>query len=119
MKKDSWWGRICSVDLHQCDVKLVNNPLAIKRYVRQLCTLIKMKRHGPCRVERFGSGRLRGHSMMQFIETSSITAHFDDFGHRAFIDVFSCKKFDSKKVAAFSKKFFRAKRARTHVYERR
>jgi len=80
--------------------------------------LLNMKRHGPTRIGRFGTGRLRGYSMMQFIETSSITGHFDDKGHRAFIDVFSCRKFNSKRVATFTKKFFDAKKCKVSTKER-
>lgn len=114
---DWWWGRSCSVDLHGLDTKLIN-PETIKKYVRELCKLLRMKRHGPTEIGRFGHGKLRGYSMMQFIETSSITAHFDDKGHRAFIDIFSCKQFNPRKVALFSKKFFKAESARINVEER-
>jgi len=56
--------------------------------------------------------------MMQFIETSSIVAHFDEIWDRAFIDVFSCKTFDSKVAGKFSKEFFKAKRVVVHKVER-
>ena len=56
---------------------------------------------------------------MQFIETSSITVHCDEFGNRAFIDIFSCKKYDHKPVVIFSKKYFKAKMVSTSVEERR
>lgn len=113
-----WWGRSASVDLHDCNPKLVRDPKAIKRFVRELCQVIKMKRHGPTEVQRFGQGQLRGYSMMQFIETSSVVGHFDEKGKRAFIDVFSCKQFDPKIVAHFAKKFFRAKNCSLYVEER-
>lgn len=117
MREENWWGRSCSVDLHGLDISLIK-PEPIKKYVRELCKLLNMKRHGPTMIGRFGKGKLRGYSMMQFIETSSITAHFDDKGHRAFIDIFSCKKYNSKKAASFSKKFFKAKNAIAHTLER-
>lgn len=49
---------------------------------------------------------------MQFIETSSITIHLDEFGLRAFIDVFSCRTFDVNRAKNFSKSFFKAKKIR-------
>jgi len=112
-----WWGRSCSVDLHGLDDSLIH-PEYIRKYVRKLCTLLNMKRHGPTEIGRFGKGKLRGYSMMQFIETSSITAHFDDKGHRAFIDIFSCKQFNPRKVARFSQKFFKAQDVRINAEER-
>ena len=115
---DWWWGRSCSVDLHTCDRSLLEDPKAIREFVRKLCVVLKMKRHGPTRVERFGKGRLRGYSTLQFIETSSITAHFDSFGQRAFIDIFSCKKYEPRKVALFCQKYFKASAVSTYVEER-
>jgi hypothetical protein len=61
-----------------------------------------MRAHGPLHLERFGDGELEGWSAMQFIETSSITVHADEFGCRCFIDVFSCKPFDADVVAAIA-----------------
>jgi len=77
-----------------------------------------MKRHGPTRIDQFGSGKLKGWSAMQFIETSSIVIHCDDKGNRAFIDVFSCKKYNSKILVKFCKKFFGAKNVSVYSKER-
>ena len=117
--KDWWWGRSASVDLHDCDKMLVKSPFAIKRFVKQLAKELKMHRVGPTEVKRFGHGKLRGYSMIQFIETSTITAHFDEQGNRAFIDIFSCKKYAPKKVAIFCKKYFKAKNYVLYVEERK
>ncbi len=114
-----WWGRSASVDLHHCDQELVKNPIAIRRFVRQLVKELKMHRVGPTLVKRFGHGQLRGYSMLQFIETSTITAHFDEKGDRAFIDIFSCKTYSPKKVAIFCKKYFKAKNYVLYVEERK
>ena len=116
--KDWWWGRSASVDLHHCDQKLVKSPAAIRRFVRGLTKELKMHRVGPTEIKRFGHGQLRGYSMIQFIETSTITAHFDEKGDRAFIDFFSCKKYSPKKVALFCKKYFKAKNHVLNVEER-
>ena len=118
MKKE-WWGRSVSLDLHGCDQKLVKSPPEIRRFVRELCRLIKMKRVGPANLKRFGYGNLRGYSLMQFIETSSIVGHFDEFGNRAFIDVFSCKTFNPRTAAKFCKDYFKAKSMTFYVEERR
>lgn len=119
VKKAWWWGRSASIDLHKCDPSLVSDPKAIKKFVKELAEKLKMRRVGSTIVKRFGHGRLRGYSMMQFIETSTITAHFDEFGERAFIDVFSCKKYNAKTVGNFCKKFFKAKNYVINVEERK
>ncbi|MBI4440087.1 S-adenosylmethionine decarboxylase [Candidatus Woesearchaeota archaeon] len=113
-----WWGRTTSLDLHGCNEKLLKDPKAIKRFIKQLAKVISMKRHGPAMVEPFGSGKLKGWSAMQFIETSSIVVHCDDKGGRAFIDIFSCKRYNPKIVADFSRKFFGAKNFSLYVEER-
>lgn len=68
-----------------------------------------------CKNKKIREGKLEGCSAMQFIKTSSITIHFDEEKNRAFIDIFSCKKFNPKKAEKFSKKFFRAKRSKMTI----
>jgi len=119
VSKDWWWGRSASVDLHDCDPKLVKSTAAIRRFVRQLTKELNMHRVGPTEIKRFGHGQLRGYSMMQFIETSTIIAHFDEKGNRAFLDIFSCKTYSAKKVAQFCKKYFKAKNYTLYIEERR
>ena len=107
------------MDLHNCDPDLVKNPAAIRRFVKALAKELKMHLVGPAEIKRFGHGKLRGYSMMQFIETSTITAHFDERGKRAFLDIFSCKKYRARKVALFCKKFFKAKEYALYIEERK
>jgi len=116
--KNKWWGRSLNVDLRRCDPYLVKDSRAMAEFVPKLCRLINMKRRGPVRLQRFGRGNLQGWSLMQFIETSSITAHFDEKGNRAFIDIFSCKAFNPQIAAAFCRKYFRARSMAVHVEER-
>ena len=118
MVRKDWWGRSASIDLHGCDPELLKDPKTIKIFVKELCQRINMKRVGPTMVKRFGHKNLRGYSMIQFIETSSIVGHFDENWNRAFIDVFSCKTFDPEITSKFSKKFFKAKKMVMHKLER-
>jgi S-adenosylmethionine/arginine decarboxylase-like enzyme len=110
------WGLLASIDLHGCDLDLIQDPEAIRRFVIQLCERINMVRHGECQVEAFGEGDLYGYSVFQFIETSSITGHFDHVMRpgSAYIDIFSCKYFDPQKAADFAKEFFKAEQCETH-----
>ena len=81
------WGLSASIDLHQCNPDAIRDPEKIKQFVLELCERIGMKRHGPCHIERFGDGELEGYSMFQFIETSCISAHFDEkIANAAYID---------------------------------
>lgn len=106
--KQKFWGKSASIDLVGCNDN-VKKPKEIKRFCDELCKVIKMK--------RFGVGKLEGYSFMQFIETSSITAHFEEQQNpmKAFIDIFSCKDFNEKKAAEFCKNFFGAKKVKLRV----
>ncbi|MBI2451943.1 S-adenosylmethionine decarboxylase [Candidatus Pacearchaeota archaeon] len=106
------WGQLTAIDLHHCDKELLLNENKLSKFSLALCKKIGMKPHGKPIVDRFGKDNLYGYSMMQFIETSTITVHLDDNGNRAFIDVFSCKKFDEKIAIDFAKEFFKANKAK-------
>ena len=69
-----------------------------------------MKRYGECIVVDFGEDpRVSGFSMTQLIETSLISGHFVNQTNDVYIDIFSCKFYDPKVVAEFTRKFFEAK----------
>ena len=49
----------------------------------------------------FGTGRVKGYTLVQLIETSNITAHFAEEDNSVYFDLFSCKSFstaDAKEV---------------------
>lgn len=102
------WGKSLSINLFDCDISKISHPDSIKLYISEVIAIIDMVAYGPCHIERFGHGDLEGYSAMQFIETSSITIHCDEPKRRCFIDIFSCKDFDSNKAKEFSKEYFGA-----------
>jgi len=113
------WGILMSVDLYECNPETIRNPEKIKQYVIRLCDLIGMKRFGDCQVVHFGRDeRVAGYSMIQMIETSMISGHFANLTNAAYIDIFSCKPYDSDQAAQFSKEFFDAKYFQVHVVKR-
>ena len=91
---------LAAIDLHGCERRRLEDPSSIRVFVPSVIEAIGMRAHGPLRLERFGDGELEGWSAMQFIETSSITIHADEFSCRCFIDVFSCREFDAEVAAA-------------------
>jgi S-adenosylmethionine/arginine decarboxylase-like enzyme len=97
---------LAAIDLHGCERGRVADPDAIRSFVSAVVDAIGMRAHGPLHLERFGDGELEGWSAMQFIETSSITVHADEFARRCFIDVFSCRAFDADVAAAVAVKHF-------------
>ncbi|TGK01772.1 S-adenosylmethionine decarboxylase [Leptospira langatensis] len=117
--KDGAWGLLTSIDLEECDAALIRDADAIKQYVIELCELIEMKRFGETQVVYFGEDdRVAGYSMVQLIETSCISAHFANDTNTSYIDIFSCKGYDPKVAAEFTRKFFKGAAMRLTVTNR-
>jgi len=112
------WGMVASIDVYGCNPRLISDKEEIRKFIIALVDSIGMVRHGEPMIERFAEGALEGCSALQFIETSSITMHFDEGQNRAFIDIFSCKYFDYKKAETFSQKSLEGKEAKTTYYFR-
>ena len=100
------WGQMAVIDLHDCDRAALADAETIRRFVPVVIEAIGMRAHGPLMLERFGEGDLEGWSAMQFIETSSLTIHADEFSGRCYVDVFSCKAFDAELAAAIAVEHF-------------
>jgi S-adenosylmethionine/arginine decarboxylase-like enzyme len=100
------WGMMAVIDLHDCDREALADPETIRMFVSEVVPAIGMVAHGPTLLERFGEGELEGWSAMQFIETSSLTIHADEFSGRCYIDVFSCKAFDPEVAAGIALRHF-------------
>ncbi len=116
--KKNYWGKSLAINLYDCDPAKLVDENALRNFVKELIEVINMVAHGPCYVDRFGDGNLHGFSAMQFIETSSVTVHLDDKGGRAFIDIFSCKDFDTDKAQNFAKDYYGAKEIAVQVMDR-
>ena len=100
------------MNLYGCNPAIISSRKKIKEYVDTLCKLIKMKQFGKTWIPYFGHKRphTKGYSLVQLIETSSITGHFSEAKKSAYINIFSCKSYDRKKAREFTVKFFGAKR---------
>lgn len=112
MKKDQF-GQELILDMYGCDVKKITDGNYIKKFVIKLCDeIIMMKRYGEAIIPHFGHDNpiTSGYSLVQLIETSSITAHFSEHKKSVYLNIFSCKWFDADKTAEFSKEWFAAKR---------
>jgi S-adenosylmethionine/arginine decarboxylase-like enzyme len=116
-KKSKIYGMELILDLYDCNPKIIRSKRKILEYTTKICKLIKMKRYGKPICERFGFGKnyTIGYSLIQLIETSSITAHFSELWNRAFINIFSCKTFNEKIATDFTKKFFEARKVKKRV----
>lgn len=106
------YGYELIMDLCDCDKKVLSSKKKLKQYVDKLCKLIKMKKYGKTLLPYFGEKMAftKGYSLVQLIETSSITGHFSDLWGRAYINIFSCRKFNHISAKRFTRRFFRAKK---------
>ncbi len=112
------WGIVASIDVYGCDPQLISNKEEIRKFIVALVDSIGMVRHGEPMIERFSEGVLEGCSALQFIETSSITIHFDEGANRAFIDIFSCKYFDFKKAEEFCQHYLKGSNSKSFYFLR-
>jgi S-adenosylmethionine/arginine decarboxylase-like enzyme len=116
----SVFGMELVLDVADCDPDAIRSAERIGRYARELCRLIGMTPYGEPFVVWFGEAGTQtgGYSLVQLIETSSITGHFSEATNRAYLNVFSCKRFDPATVTEFTRRFFAADEVRPMVLVR-
>ncbi len=111
MKKKTY-GYELVMDLYECEADMLSSKKRLQEYVDMLCKVINMKKFGKTLIPYFGDNAAytKGYSLVQLIETSSITGHFSDLWKTAYINIFSCRKYNPDKAKKFTKEFFKAKR---------
>jgi S-adenosylmethionine/arginine decarboxylase-like enzyme len=106
------WGWHLVLNLYDCNLDRIMSAEVIRQFVFDLCELIEMRRFGEPTIVNFGEDpRVTGYSLVQLIETSNICAHFADDSRAAYMDIFSCKKFDPEVATAFCIETFGAEKA--------
>lgn len=115
-----YWGYHLMLDCSGCDVVRIRDRDTIANFVRVLVKRIGMVAFGEPLIEYFAAGAedKAGFSMVQLIETSSITAHFVDRDAHAYIDIFSCKSFDTDVCKNTVEEFFTAQKIRVNFITR-
>jgi len=119
MKKKTY-GYELILDLFDCDLAVLQSRKKLQQFVDTLCKLIKMKKFGKTLIPYFGLNEphTKGYSLVQLIETSSITGHFSEFWKTAYINIFSCVPYDAALAKKFTQKFFGAKRMKARLVVR-
>ena len=103
------------LDLHGCEAELFNRDY-IDKFFTDLCELIEMEK---CEVhfwddigvpeeEQQTLPHTKGTSAVCFILTSTIVIHTLDMLGTVYVNIFSCKPFDSDLATEFSTKRFKA-----------
>ena len=114
------------LDLHACDAAKFTRG-EIERFCTGLCELIDMERcdlHfwddlGAPEEEQQTDPRTKGTSAVQFILTSTIVIHTLDLVNTVYVNIFSCKEFDTDEAAKFTANWFGSKDWTAQVVTRR
>lgn len=113
------YGKELILDMHDCTVFDKHN---IENYFKQLCELIDME---ACDVHFWISEedeekdpKTFGTSAIQFILTSNITIHTLPLLKKVFINIFSCKDFDTVIAMRFTMEFFNGTIVQAKVVDR-
>ncbi len=120
------YGTELILDIHNCDPSTFNRK-SIRTYFKRLCILIDMERCKLCwwddynvpSEEQETEPHLKGTTAIQFIKTSNVIIHTLDLLKKVYLNIFSCKDFDSKVVQKFSEEWFRGKVVNSHKIERK
>ena len=112
-------------DLHDCDSSRFTRH-HIREYLEGLCALIDMERcdlHfwddvGIPEEDQQVSPKTKGTSAVQFILTSTIVIHTLDLLKAVYVNIFSCKSFDTRQAADFTAKWFKARHWNSTVVDR-
>jgi len=118
---DTMYGQELIMNLYDCDLATISSGKKIKQFVIELCdNVIHMKRYGQPLIPHFGHENpiTSGYSLVQLIETSSVTAHFSEYKRSVYLNIFSCAYYDPKATEKFCKTFFGAKRVESHLIQR-
>lgn len=115
------FGQELILDLYECDLEKISSATEIKKFVIELCdNVIHMKRYGKALIPHFGHENpiSSGYSLVQLIETSSVTAHFSEYKKSVYLNIFSCAPYDPKETEEFCKNFFGAKKVVSRLIKR-
>ncbi|MCX6793630.1 MAG: S-adenosylmethionine decarboxylase [Candidatus Gottesmanbacteria bacterium] len=117
-KQKDTFGQELILNLYECNPEKISSGEEIKKFVIELCDhVIHMKRYGEVLIPHFGHENpiTSGFSLVQLIETSSVTAHFSEYKKSVYLNIFSCAWYDPEKARDFCVKFFEAKRFEEHL----
>jgi len=109
--KKTEYGQELIIDLYGCDYSVLTSREKLLQFTKEICKVIKMKPYGEPFVADFGVSlsKTRGPSLVQLIESSSVTAHYSPHWQVVCLNIFTCKNFNAEKTLKFVKEFFGAR----------
>lgn len=117
----SGFGQELILNLYECNLEKLASKIHLEAFIITLCDdVIKMKRFGEALIPHFGHDNplTSGFSLVQLIETSSVTGHFSESARSVYLNIFSCAHFDPEKTAQFCINFFEAKKSDIFLVKR-
>jgi len=113
------WGKHLILDCAGCNFFLINDQTNIRKFIKELARRIDMTVHGEPQIEFLLPGTdNEGYSVLQMITTSNISIHFVNSTKEAYIDVFSCKDFDTNVAIAVVTEYFEPTAVRSTILTR-
>jgi S-adenosylmethionine/arginine decarboxylase-like enzyme len=114
----TYWGYHLMLDCGGCEH--ITDADHIRAFVKELVVAIDMVAVGDPWIERTAIGMpdKEGFSLYQLIVTSNISAHFIDESRQIYLDVFSCKEFDTEIVCSVVNKYFKPSKIKTNFVAR-
>ncbi len=108
MERNNFWGYHLILDCSFGNKSKVTDPKHITKFAKTLVEQIDMIAYGEPQVVHFAEHKpeVAGYTLVQLIQTSSITCHFVDSTGSFYLDVFSCKTFSIGKVQEIVQEFF-------------
>lgn len=103
------YGLELIIDMKGCDLSDLTRE-KLGRFIIELCDRINMKRHGDTFFWEDTSDipHLRGISAFQFIETSNIVCHPLPLLNAIYLNIFTCKEFDTEDGLKFCMEYWGA-----------
>ncbi len=119
-EKTGYWGYHLILDCQGCNKEEIASRENLTAFVKTLVVEIDMKAFGEPTLEHFATHdpEKGGFSLVQLIETSSITGHFVDKNGDAYIDIFSCKPFDIEVAKTVVTRFLHPQKIKTFYLTR-
>jgi S-adenosylmethionine/arginine decarboxylase-like enzyme len=114
------WGYTLSLDCDSCKSDIIVNKEKLIKFTDALIRFIDMVPHGNPTVEHFPAGDpvKAGLSLVQLIETSSITIHCVDKSRDVYMDIFSCKEINVEKATQFVSKHLKPRHVEINFMSR-
>ena len=114
------WGYHALFDCQSCPIERVTSEKNIREFINEIVSAIDMKSYGEPMIAHFAThdADAAGYSFCQMIETSNITGHFSDKTGDCYIDIFSCKEYDTDVAADVIDDFFRPEEVKMRYFKR-